>query len=728
MTHPTLTGFRLHHLEVLNWGTFDKHVWTLLLNGRNALLTGDIGSGKSTLVDAITTLLVPAQRIAYNKAAGADVRERSLRSYVLGHYKSERNAQSGNAKPVALRGNSDYSVILGVFHNAAFDQTVTLAQVFWLKDTFGQPERFYLVSEKPLAIAKDFAHIGGGDITQLRKRLRKLGAEVFDSFPPYGAHFRRRFGIENEQALELFHQTVSMKSVGNLTDFVRQHMLEPFDVVPRIAGLIAHFDDLSRAHEAVRTTREQVELLTPLVLDCDQYAALAAATNALKASREHLKTHFSGLKLELLYTRLQDLREALERDENKVQGLQDKREQLQKEERNLRRDIAQNGGDRLARIADDIMALDMERSRRKRHADKYDGLRLKLGLLQVGNAEDLVNQQQSCVQLREKTLEREAAVQNERTEQEVAFTLERQAHTQLSAEIASLKGRRSNISKLQIDIRAELCAALHVREDSLPFAGELIEVREDERDWQGACERLLHNFGLSLLVPDAHYAAVAQWVDAHRLKGRLVYYRVPGVVAKALPNLHPDSIVRKLVVKPDSPFYGWLDKILCQQFDVACCATPEQFRREAHAITRLGQIKHGERHEKDDRSRIDDQSRYVLGWSNAAKLDALHAKARSKEASLAHIGQRIATLQAEQNTLKVQLDTLAKLEEYKDYAELDWHSKALEIAKLEQERDQLKSASSVLDELTDKLQTAEAQGQALDLQLRGAAQRVAGLF
>ena len=33
--------------------------------------------------------------------------------------------------------------------------------------------------------------------------------------------------------MELFHQTVSMKSVGNLTDFVRDHMLEPFDAAKR---------------------------------------------------------------------------------------------------------------------------------------------------------------------------------------------------------------------------------------------------------------------------------------------------------------------------------------------------------------------------------------------------------------------------------------------------------------------------------------------------------------
>ena len=99
----TLSGFRLSRLEVFNWGTFDGRVWTLQLDGRNGLLTGDIGSGKSTLVDAITTLLVPANRVAYNRAAGADSRERSLRSYVLGHYKSERNEVTGAARPIGLR-------------------------------------------------------------------------------------------------------------------------------------------------------------------------------------------------------------------------------------------------------------------------------------------------------------------------------------------------------------------------------------------------------------------------------------------------------------------------------------------------------------------------------------------------------------------------------------------------------------------------------------------------
>ena len=45
LADDTLSGFRLMRLEVLNWGTFDSRVWTLQLDGRNGLLTGDIGSG-----------------------------------------------------------------------------------------------------------------------------------------------------------------------------------------------------------------------------------------------------------------------------------------------------------------------------------------------------------------------------------------------------------------------------------------------------------------------------------------------------------------------------------------------------------------------------------------------------------------------------------------------------------------------------------------------------------
>ncbi|MGO1626896.1 MAG: ATP-binding protein, partial [Halomonadaceae bacterium] len=299
-------GFRLQSLEVLNWGTFDRRVWRVEVNGDNGLLTGDIGSGKSTLVDAMTTLLVPTQRIAYNKAAGAVHKERSLRSYVQGYYKSERSDAGHSARPVALRDHHSYSVLLAVFGNEGYDQQITLAQVFWHRDRHGQPDRFYLVAEDALTIREHLAHFR--DITALKKQLRETPhVQLFDTFPPYEAAFRRLFGLKNKQALELFHQTVSMKSVGNLTDFVREHMLEAFDVQPRIDDLLHHFDDLNRAHAAVQKARHQIEALQPLVADCDRHATSAARRQHLEHSRDTLKSYFARHRRDLLQKRLSHL-------------------------------------------------------------------------------------------------------------------------------------------------------------------------------------------------------------------------------------------------------------------------------------------------------------------------------------------------------------------------------------------------------------------------------------
>jgi len=715
LADDTLSGFRLQRLEVLNWGTFDQRVWTLNLDGRNSLLTGDIGSGKSTLVDAITTLLVPAQRIAYNKAAGADARERSLRSYVLGHYKSERNEITGSAKPVSLRDANSYSVILGVFHNTGYDQTVTLAQVFWLKEAQGQPARFFVGAERDLDIAADFANFGS-DIAQLRKRLRSQGAEIEDSFPRYGAWFRRRFGIESEQALELFHQTVSMKSVGNLTDFVRSHMLEAFDVAPRIAALIGHFDDLNRAHRAVLAAKRQLELLAPLIADCRRHGELQQTIDQLRQAREWLRPYFAGLKLGLLDKRLSKLAEDCLRLDAHIRSLEDKRLTQLHDINEQKQAIADNGGDRLERLANELSRLEQERLRRQQKAELYVDLMVKLGETGATDETVFASQRSHLADRLEEVRGREAEIQNALTEQGVSLRQGKLEHDALSAEIRSLKSRRSNITADQIALRRALCEALKLDEDDMPFAGELVQVREEERDWEGAAERLMRSFGLSLLVPDAHYAAVADWVDRTHLRGRLVYYRVRATGKRGeLPELHRDSLARKLSIKPDSPFYDWLEHELAQRFNVACCATPEQFRRETRAITRAGQIKApGERHEKDDRHRLDDRSRYVLGWTNTAKIAALRDQTRQLEIRLAAIAGQISGLQKERSALAGRLEALSKLEIFNDFREIDWATVASEIARLSDEKRALESASDQLRQLGERLvlaQTALAESE-----------------
>lgn len=716
MSDDRLAGFRLQRLEVYNWGTFDKRVWIMRPEGRNALLTGDIGSGKSTLVDAVTTLLVPSQKIAYNKAAGADSRERSLRSYVLGYYKSERQENYHSSKPVALRDQNSYSVILGVFHNEGYEKTVTIAQVFWMREMTGQPSRFFAACERDLSIADDFSNFGS-DISGLRKKLKQTGVELFDSFPPYGAWFRRRFGIDNEQALDLFLQTVSLKSVGNLTLFVRDHMLEPFEIKTRIENLLEHFDNLSRAHEAVLKAKRQIEMLEPLSEDLIKYHESELQASQLTSYRDALQSWFARIRLDLLTSQLTDLQAELIRQQASVEKTQQQKSSLQNQASELERSIARNGGDRIGQLKSEISRQNEILVRLRARFGQYEQLVRQLDLQPAASADDFIDQQQKVEALLNDGRADEEKSQNALTELSYDLRDQMSEFNQLQKELISLRARRSNISERQVALRKQLCQETGIVEEDLPFAGELLQVHESEQQWEGAIERLLHNFGLSLLVPDHHYQAVSEWVDRTRLQGRLVYYRVRGQVGSSRQELHPDSLVYKLQIRPDTHFSDWLEREVSHRFNLACCETVEQFRRENRAITRNGQIKSGDnRHEKDDRHSIDDRSRFILGWDNNKKIKTLEQQAAGLERGIAALSNRRSQLEKDIASVKQRIEQMSSLRAYSDFQDIDWQPVAAAIAKLEDEKRQLEETSDLLKtlakqlaEVTDKLKQTDQQ-------------------
>jgi uncharacterized protein YPO0396 len=248
----------------------------------------------------------------------------------------------------------------------------------------------------------------------------------------------------------------------------------------------------------------------------------------------------------------------------------------------------------------------------------------------------------------------------------------------------------------------------------------LIRVRDDERDWEGAAERVLRGFALSLLVPDALYPAVSQWVDRQHLGARLVYFQVRARKARGNDPPHPQSLLRKLEIHPETPHLEWLEQSLRDRFDLACCDSTEQFRREARALTRAGQIRDPNgRHEKDDRHRIDDRSRYVLGWSNADKLRALDQQRERLEHSLAEQGASLGALANERRSLGSQLEAMLRLTEFTRFEEIDWAEAVCEIARLSDERGRLAEASDALKTLAQSLALAREALTTTERQLDG---------
>ncbi|QSQ21467.1 ATP-dependent exonuclease SbcCD, C subunit-like protein [Pyxidicoccus parkwayensis] len=720
-------GFRLHRFEAYNWGTFHQRVWHLGLGGDNGLLTGDIGSGKSTLVDGVVTLLVPPQKLAYNKAAGAESRERTLRSYVLGQYKSERGDGGHGAKPIFLRDGTSYSVLLGHFYNEGYEQHVTLAQVLWMREAEGQPARMYIVADGKLSISEHFAGFGA-DITALRKRLKGLKAEVHDTFPPYAAAFRRRFGIKDEQALDLFHQTVSMKAVGNLTDFVRQHMLQPRAVESRLAALIGHFDDLHRAHEAVLKAKKQMAQLEPLVRDCEKHEALAAELATLRRCREALRPWFAAQKAKLVEAQLAGW--STEREQARLEAgewVEERRRQSTERDR-LKQAIAANGGSRLETVKADLAQRRRQREARFQKAERYAQLATAAGLPAAADADIFLANTRAIQTLLAEREGEQAKTQAALTDVGVELRGLGKKHEEMKAELESLRRRRSNLPSRMLALRERMCAELGLDAEALPFAGELLQVREEERDWEGAIERVLHGFGTSLLVSDACYSKVAQWVERTHLDGRLVYYRVKEESSARVPQLQPNSLLRKLAIKPDSGMYRWLEAELARRFDYACCDTLEQFRRERQALTRSGQLKRGgEQHEKDDRFRLDDRSRYVLGWTNEQKRAALEAEARSLEARLNDVTARALELESRRKGLQGRRELLSQLAVFDAFRELDWKPVAADLQRLEEGLRELESASDVLHTLEGQLAKQERALERAEAKLKEVEKRQARL-
>lgn len=613
-------GFRLAKLEVFNWGTFDGKVWTFSPGGETALLTGDVGSGKSTLVDALTTLLVSPRKVAYNKAADASAKERSVTSYVRGYFGQKRSAE-GTRQPDSLRDIHHYSVLLATFQDPGLSQSVTLAQFFWYQDAQKPPARFYAVADQEMSISRDFSKFEK-DVRVLKKRLKNSGVRIFEDYTRYAEVFRGKFGIEQERALDLFQQTISMKKVEALTEFVRVNMLQIPHTEQEVEKLKNHFQDLNSAHEAVLKAKRQIELLSPVVEQGERCGQLAGRQSLLEKALRALSPWFAEKAEALLSAEITGLEQELRLAVGEREQAEAKQKEIEKNIEEIRRAIYANGGEALEALKTEINSLReiLQHTRKDRavymvHAEKLNLPAADTPGIFLDNRAQLPGLKSAEESLQGRLHEdfRTAAAEEDRAGKEAR---------KVADELESLRSRKTSIPREYVEKRKQLCRNLGIKEEELPFAGELLEVREEEAAWEGAIERLLHNFGLSLLVSEEHYPAVQQWVDRTSLGMRLVYYRVrPEARPSVSGRPHPSAVSEKLKIKPSTPFGLWLTRELRQRFAHVCCASREQFSRETLAVTQAGQIKsNGNRHEKDDRYAIDDRRRYILGFSNRKKL------------------------------------------------------------------------------------------------------------
>ncbi len=696
--------FRMHRLQVYNWGTFSG-LHDIPISERGFLIVGRSGAGKSTLLDAFSALLIPPRWIDFNAAARETERagrDRNLVTYVRGAWAAQSDAASGEYAMRFLRTGSTFSALALSYRNGV-GQEVVLVQLFWIRGNAngnGDVKRYFLILERPFDLreVEDFGN--NFDVRKLKQTLADAYAR--DTFAPYCERFCRLLGIDNEMALRLLHKTQSAKNLGDLNTFLRDFMLdkpETFEVADR---LVSEFGELNAAHAAVVTARQQVQTLAPARTSHQQMQSLQLQRNERDELRAGMNSYREQKRMALLQEHIAALQVQAEAAAARVQRQSDLLETRSQILQGLQQQRRAAGGERIELLEGEraIQLTQREQRMRKREQALEACRRLDW---------DFAGSPEGFAELAGRARREIEASQEDDSAHDTMMTLARERdeartqHEAVEQEVRSLRRQPSNIPAPFLAMRRELAQSIGVAETALPFAGELIEVKSDEAPWRGAIERVLRGLALSILVNDDHYPALSAHVNDTDLGRKLVYLRASHPDAAQARALRPNSLVLKLDVK-DGAFADWLRADLRQRFDYECVESIRAFRSASErALTREGQAKHSRaRHEKDDSHRIDERRNWVLGFDNREKLALYEHQERELKAKIGSLESQLAALldrAKRRNNERLHCQTLVNLQ----WQEIDVLPIMDRIAAIDRQLKSIRDGNSTLQKIDEQL-------------------------
>ncbi|WP_111720875.1 ATP-binding protein [Homoserinimonas sp. OAct 916] len=664
--------WRLARVELLNWGTFDGlHRIDVARQGH--LFTGASGSGKSSLLDAIASVLTPDRWLRFNAAAQESTNrndDRSLVSYVRGAWSKEADELLDRAVSTHLRTRATWTGILLRFENER-DAPVTLARLFHLRG-----------SSTDRADLKDVCFLDRGDaqLMDFREHMtagietRRIKAAWPDAVvTTSGSHgsfytrLRRVLGIKNENALQLLHKTQSAKNLGTLDQLFRSFMLDVPPTFARATTAVEQFGELNQAHQHVVDLRRQADELREIDLAIVAYES--ASTDAAEADRlagliDPFQNHLMRRLAEDDRAGLRARHARAEEESRKAEAAKDAAaEDLAAASRRALQLGGSDAAQLRGRLNDAKRDAGQTAARWSRFAEELASV----------NVAAVPETRAEFVEFQESARTMIAASGPPAGHDNDDNRLYFDARNELAAidrELTELRTRKSNLPSALLLARKQLADEIGVSEAALPFAGELMEVLPEFSEWTGAIERVLFPLASALLVRDEYLPEVRRRVESRNLGARLVFEAVPAVADTPRPVRTERSLLHR-VRFTDGPFAAWLSARAAAEFDYACVDHPDEFDGVDRGVTIGGQIKKSaRRYEKNDRHRIDDRSRWILGADNEAKVDLLLERRRDAEKRHAAADAR---LKQAQNERDAQTRRHAVLERTLtlDWAELD---------------------------------------------------------
>lgn len=633
--------FRLSKLELFNWGGFSGPQ-EVEFDPMGTAIVGPTGSGKTTLIDALMTLLTANPK--YNLAStGGHESDRDLVSYVRG----VSGAGNGSvSQEHVLRQGRVISGLCATLDNGV--ETVKLGAVLSIDDTsFSAKDlkKYWIFSQSESVNEKatDQDHLTtlrqwlelydqGGSKALTREGKMSSNLAVYTAKKNYLARVRDYFEV-GQNAFDLLNRAAGLKQLNSIDEIFRTLVLDDESQFQQAAEVASSFDDLKIIYEELELARRQVASLEPVNKHWDQYEKANIDRNDMRHLLAVLPIWFA----EGMYKRWKEEAERLKRLSSECTARKSELDEIYQlkisEKDELHARYLRSGGNDLQTLEENITLLEKDvyacRGRADIYLKKVQALGLDKDLTRV-------------------TFERnQAHLDNIIEKLEQAFTQAEQLHFTSGSELMGVGNQfqelkeeikeaenapGSNILGPFLKFRSLLAEGLGLPESELPFVAEMIQVKPEAAEWHGAIERAIGSHRLRIMVPESDMKLALRWVNQRNNHLHVRLYEVKAASGQAA--FYDDGFTRKLDYKVHP--YREAVKELLAGIDRHCVSTAEELQHTPHALTREGMMSGKARFfEKQDQKRLTDD--WMTGFDNKIRLTQLKKRLETQADQLAEL-------------------------------------------------------------------------------------------
>lgn len=724
---PAATQWKLESLQVINWGGFEGH-HTLPLHPDATMLSGGSGTGKSTLLDAYTALMMPSS-VAFNgasndagtgRARNEAGGQRTLLTYLRG--KQGVNDETGGASSDNLlrgKGRATWGAVAGTFVDTT-GHAFTALRLYFVPAAATHSND---ISQRMATISGDEAHL---QLTDLSAAMATHVAEnplasaisatwptakVTKEYSEFSNTLYRKLAIgtngDGLNALDLLARIQASRSVNSVNGLYRQLVLDTpstfkdadmalqhFDT---IAGDLGRMEEAERKHSTLRGIPEVHDRMTAArarIRDLDYFGLTQPGFTKLTAWSLRLECDLIDAATDHAHDQHRTAAAA-------AQAAVEETDALWQELEAAREDFRNSGGNELSGLNDRVSTLAGQLAQVRDRREELAAFAAQVSAA-FNSRGDFDSIQQAARAFAEGTQGWNVKYQEERFQERTRLGELGERKKKLEEELRQLVASGTRIRGQLVSLREAVARRIGMPVSDLPYLAELIDLRPGENRWRTAIETVLGGDARRIVIPAQRRKEFARALNDLNIGGRVnlidgtpdapIRFPLDGATGADQAG----RILGKLAFA-DHRYAGWLQAHLADgSLNAQCVDHPDDLDGGGFRVTDTGQTRRGIRSAV---GRADREN--IIGFSNEDDIDAIQLELVGIEKALGGVMDRINTLDARAKTHQQHATAYAAIATYQ------WEQ--VDVATIEARIEGLKKRQAELLANDNRLQGLQKQ-------------------